>query len=86
MPNHNMVIDTLVPPLAAELSETFFFGMSLLDTLTRTETGDSRGVHGIVCLFDIFHAVSIRTSCLLFPILTRVQGAKGCQIAQEMLC
>ena len=83
MPNHNMVIDTLVPPLAAELSETFFFGMSLLDTLTRTETGDSRGVHGFVCLLDLFHVVSIRASRLQLQILTRMLGAKGYPVVQE---
>ena len=66
MPDYDAVMGALVPPLAAELCETFFFGASLLiDALPCiTETGDSRAVHGIVCLLYFFHAVSIRASCL----------------------
>jgi hypothetical protein len=88
MPSYNVAMDPVVPPLAADLVETFFFGASLfLDTSPRVaETSVSRGVLVIVCLLDLFHAVGIRASCLLFPIFTIVQGEKGCPIAQEMLC
>ena len=81
-------IDTIVQSLAAKLCETFFFGLFfLLDNLPCvTEAGDSRGVHDIVFLLDLFHAVSICASCLRFPILTTVQDAKGCPTAQEILC
>ena len=79
----------VLPPLAAELCEAFLFGVSLfLDTSPRVaDTGDARGVLGIVCLLDVFHAVRIfPCQPFLSPILTRMQGEKGCPIAQEMLC
>ena len=87
MPNPDPSMDPVAPPLAAHLCETFLFGASILDALLCiAETVDSRGVLGIVRLLSFFHAVSIRANCMLFPILTRMQGAKGCPIAQGMLC
>ena len=85
MSSHNIVMDPIVPPLAAHLCETFFFGASLLlDTPRRiTEDEDSRGVHGFVCLLDLFHVVSIRASRLQLQILTRMLGAKGYPVVQE---
>ena len=67
MPDPIIGIDPVVQPLAAELCETFFFGLFfLLDNLPCvTEAGDSRGVHDIVFLLDRFHAVSIvRAACV----------------------
>ena len=88
MPDHYPAIDIVAPSLTTELGETFFFGASLHpDALPCViEIGGSRGVLGIVCLFNLCHAVSIRASRLRFPILTRAQGAKGRPTAQETLC
>ena len=78
-PDPYIPIDTVAPPLVAELCDTFFFGVPLfLDTLTCVlDAGDSRAVHGIFCILGLYHVVSIRATCLRFPILTRTQGAKG---------
>ena len=88
MPNGKVSMEPFVPPLAVELCETFLFGASLLlDTLlVSPRQGIPRGVLSFVCLLDFSLAVSIRTSRLWCPILTRTLGAKGCPIAQQMLC
>ena len=90
MPKHDEAMDPYIPDPAVALCETFFFGASLLlDTLPCvTETEDSRSVHGIVCFLDHFHAVSIRTSRLRLPILTRtwMLGAEGRTVAEDILC